>query len=290
MSEQVTAASGWKRFWERGGWWRAVLLAVVYLALYLATGQLVGLLFGSQIDDGDPLADVPTIFFGTALAIIVGSAILLLFSGSLGWLRELFGRQPIGGSWWMWIAPAIVLAAALLRIFGTDYGRYSVGVVIAIYLTGLCIGFAEELLTRGLAVNLLRKGGYSERVVMLLSSLIFSLLHSVNLLTGQPPLTVLVTMGFTFVFGVAMYLTLRVTGSLIWPMLLHAITDPSTMLAVGGVDETHGSVDQLASLAGASTYLYLLLAIVAIFLVRDRVGRKDAVLGLVTPEGAGPVS
>lgn len=287
MGEQVAASSVWKRFWERGGWWRAVLLAVVYLALYLATGQLIGLLFGSQIDAANPLADVPTIFFGTALAIIVGSVVLLLFSGSLGWLRELFGRQPIGGSWWMWIAPAIVLAAALLRIFGTDYSRYSVGVVLAIYLTGLFVGFAEELLTRGLAVNLLRRGGYSERAVMLLSSLIFSLLHSVNLLTGQPPLTVLATMGFTFVFGVAMYLTLRATGSLIWPMLLHTVTDPSTMLAVGGLDETHGSVDQLSTLAGLSTYVYLLLAVIAILLVRGHVGRPGAVPGLTTPQGVG---
>ena len=110
---------------------------------------------------------------------------------------------------------------------------------------------------------------------MLLSSLIFALLHATNVLSGQPITTVAVTMAFTFVFGVAMYLTLRVTGSLVWPMLLHAVTDPSTILAAGGVDSGTGTVSPLAGLAGASTYVYLVLTIVAIFAVRGRVRPRD---------------
>lgn len=34
--------SGWKAFWDRGGWWRAVLLAVLYMAIYLGAGQVIG--------------------------------------------------------------------------------------------------------------------------------------------------------------------------------------------------------------------------------------------------------
>lgn len=49
--------------------------------------------------------------------------------------------------------------------------------------TGLCIGLAEELVTRGLTVNLLRRAGYGEKAVILLSSLIFALMHSVNALS-----------------------------------------------------------------------------------------------------------
>lgn len=250
-------------------------MAGVYLGLYLGTGWLIGTFFGSQIDKKDILATVQSVFFGIALAIIVGSVLLIAFGASLGWLRELFGRQPIRGRGWMWIAPAIVLVAAVLRILGTDYSRYSVGVVVMIYVTGLFVGFAEELLTRGFAVDLLRRGGYSERVVMLLSSLIFALLHATNVLSGQPITTVAVTMAFTFVFGVAMYLTLRVTGSLIWPMLLHAVTDPSTILASGGVDSASTGLNPLAALAGTATWFYLALTIVAIFAVRGRVRPRE---------------
>lgn len=268
--------SAWRRFWNRGGWWKALLAALVYLALYLGAGQLVGLLFGSQLDTKNPLADVQSVFFGIALPILIGSVLLIVFAASLGWLRELFGRQPIRGRGWMWIAPAVVLVTAGLRIAGTDYASYSAGVVVTVYATGLFIGFAEELITRGIAVDLLRRRGYSERVVMVLSSVIFALMHSTNVLSGQAPLTVGVTMVFTFVFGVAMYLTMRVTGSLIWAMLLHAVTDPTTLLAAGGVDTTGGApISPLAATAGLSTWVYLLLTVVALFAVRGRVRPRE---------------
>ena len=30
--ERATPRSGWQRFWDRGGWWRAFLFAVLYIA------------------------------------------------------------------------------------------------------------------------------------------------------------------------------------------------------------------------------------------------------------------
>jgi membrane protease YdiL (CAAX protease family) len=263
--------SGWTRFWDRGGWWKALALIAVYLLLYELAGLAIGAIWGDQVDAENILATPQSIFFGIAAPIIVGAILLVLFAISVGWLKPLFSKQPIAGRWWMWIAPAVVLVAAALRIAGTDWSRYSVDVVVTLFATGLVIGFAEELATRGLAVTLLRKAGYTERVVMLLSSLLFALMHSVNLITGQPLPTVLLTMVFTFVFGVAMYLSLRVTGNLIWPILLHAITDPTTLLVAGGVDTATGEVSPLGSFAGNATWAYLVITIVAIFLVRGRV-------------------
>lgn len=80
-------------------------------------------------------------------------------------------------------------------------------------------------------------------------------------------------MGFTFFFGVAMYLTLRVTGSLVWPILLHAVTDPTTFLATGGVDSGSGTGSPLLAFAGLSVYLYVIIAIIAVFLVTGRLDR-----------------
>jgi uncharacterized protein len=263
-------SNAWTRFWDRGGWWKAVGLIAVYLLLYELSGLAISTIFIDQIDTENILATPQSIFFGIAAPIIVGAILLLLFAWSVGWLKPLFSKQPIAGRPWMWIAPAIVLVAAALRIAGTDWSSYTAGVVLTMFATGLAVGLAEELATRGLAVTLLRKAGYSERIVMVLSSLLFALMHSVNLFT-QPVVNVLLTMGFTFVFGVAMYLTLRVTGNLIWPILLHAITDPTTFLATGGVDATTGEISPLVNYAGYSTWIYLILAIVAIFLVRGRV-------------------
>ncbi|PCE13388.1 hypothetical protein AUC47_08920 [Microbacterium sp. SZ1] len=269
-----SSSSPWLRFWNRGGWWKALLVAAVYIGLYLGASQLIGILFAGQFDLTDQFGSASTLSITLLLPVVVGSLILLAFAASVNWLPELFGRQPGRGRGWMWIAPVIVVLAAVLRAAGTDWSAYSIGVVLVTFAAGLFIGLSEELLTRGLAVNLLRKGGYSERWVMVLSSLIFALLHSTNLISGQALMTVLLTMAFTFFFGVAMYLTLRVTGSLIWPILLHAITDPTTFLATGGIDTAAGAPNPLLSIAGISVYLYAILTIAALFLVRGHLDRR----------------
>ena len=263
---------GWRGFWNRGGWWKAFGLAVVYVAVYEGLGLLLSVPFGQYVDTENILATPASVFFGIALPILLGGIVLLLFVWSLGWFREIFGRQPLTGSWWMWIGLALLLIPIALRVAGTNWSAYSSGVILTMLFTGLCIGLAEELLTRGLAVNLLRRAGYGEKAVMLLSSLIFALMHSVNAFT-QPLLTVGLTVVYAFTFGIMMYLVLRVTGSIIWPMLVHAATDPTTILGTGGVD-AHGAnagSDGLISLAGSFNFVYIVFAIIAIIFVKGKV-------------------
>ncbi|WP_251857260.1 CPBP family intramembrane glutamic endopeptidase [Herbiconiux sp. L3-i23] len=198
--------------------------------------------------------------------------LLLLFARSVGWTREVFGPQPVRGRAWMWIAVALVLIPVVMRLVATNWSAYSVAVVLSLLFLGLCVGFAEELLTRGLVVTMLRRGGYGERLVFVLSTLYFALLHSGNVFSGQSPVAVLVTVVYTFGFGGMMYLSLRLTGRLIWPILLHAATDPTTILATGGID-AHGSSEgdgTLLSLAGTINIVYTVLALVAIFLIKNR--------------------
>lgn len=270
--------NGWQRFWDKGGWWRPFLLAIAYLVVFNLVSLTTSTLFAGFIDVENPTGSASSVFFALVLPILLTGILLFLFVVSLGWTKEIFGRQPGRGSGWMWIAVVIVVIPILLRVFATDWSAYTIGTVLTTLLLGLCIGFAEELLSRGVAVDLLRRGGFGERAVMLLSSAVFALLHTTNLLTGQPPLTVGITVVYAFGFGVMMYLVLRVTGSIIWPMLLHAATDPTTILATGGVD-THGESAGAAGLigiAGIFNYLYLVLAIVAIFLVKGKLAPERA--------------
>lgn len=269
--------SGWTTFWEKGDWWRAVLVAVVYLALYLAAGQAVGALFGDRVDTDDLFASAQSVFFGLFLPLLLGSIVATAFVASLGWFPALFARQPIRGRWWMWIAPVLVLMAVVLRLLGIDYASYAGGVVLVTFAAGLLVGFVEEILTRGIAVKMLRDAGRSEWVVMVVSSAIFAGMHSINLLSGQELVTVLATVGFTFGFGICMYLTLRATGNLIWPMLIHGLYDPTLFLATGAIDEvTNGTESVFLTLAGPANILFILLAIVALIFVRGRVGQDRA--------------
>lgn len=269
--------SAWRTFWNRGGFWRAVLAAVVYMAFYLGAGLLVGQLFGDQVDAENIFADVPSVFFGLLLPLVVGAVVLTVFLSSVGWWRPLFAREPLPGKGWMWVAPVLVAIPVVLRLLGIDYAGYASGVVATTLVAGLFVGFVEEVLTRGIAVKMLRDAGHGERTVMVLSSLLFALLHSANALSGQPIVTVLATMGFTFAFGIVMYLTLRVTGSLVWPIVLHALYDPTLFLATGGIDTAaEGTQNALLTLAGPANLLYILLAVVALFLVRNVRARRGA--------------
>lgn len=279
MSGDVGASSAWARFWTRGGWWRSVLLAVVYLALYVGFQRVFGLLVGDAIDPDDVLADPVSVLCALVVPIAFGALLLLAFARSLGWLpRPLFGPQPVRGRWWMWAAPVLVAVPVVFHLLGTDYARYSAGTVAMTLVAGLAIGVAEEVLTRGLVVSMLRRRGYREWAVMVLSSLVFALLHASNLLSGQGLGTVGPTVLYAFGFGICMYLTLRVTGNLVWPVLLHALTDPTTMLATGGVDEAvAGTTNAFLAVATVGTLAYGVLALVAFVVVRgDAHGRLEA--------------
>jgi len=259
MTELATT-SPWRRFWSKGGWWRSLLLVVVYFVLYEAGSLLFGPLLAGTTD---PAAIV---WFGTTLPIALGGLILVLFGWSVGWLRELFGPQPLRGRGWMWIAVGVVLLFNLLRFATIDYGEAGAGVVVAWLIAGLFIGFAEETLTRGFVVNLMRKAGYREIAVALVSAALFAAMHAGNLLGGQALLPTLIQLVYTFAFGILMYLSLRVTGNLIWPILLHASTDPSIFLQT-----LYPAEGALTGTAGLGNIAVIIVGLVLLIFIRGRV-------------------
>jgi membrane protease YdiL (CAAX protease family) len=265
-SQHRAEANRWQEFWGKGGFWRALLVMVIYAVPYLGTGRLVGILFSDAIDPDDTLASPTSVFLAYVLPLAVGTVVLLVFAATLGWNRRLFSRQAIGGSWWMWILPAVVLAANALRYATVDYGAFVAGVVPMLLLVGVFVGLAEEILSRGFFVTMLRDGGHRELVVALVSSLMFAGLHLINLLSGASLFEVLFLLVYTFSFGVAMYLTLRVTRHLIWPIVLHATTDPATFLY-----NEHPADLGLTDVAAQSNWPVIFLGLALVWFVRGRV-------------------
>lgn len=263
MSSPAPAATFWKRFWEKGGWWRALLLTAAYFVLF----QLLSLVFtplAVNIQEPSSAAGIAVFY---VLPELVGAVILAAFTLSVGWWREVFGRQPIRGRGWMWIAIAVVLLFNILRFATIDYGSAGFEIVAAWLLAGLLIGFTEEVLTRGLVVNLMRKAGYREVVVAVVSAALFAGLHAGNLLNGQNLLATGFQLIYTFAFGILMYLALRVTGTIIAPILLHASTDPSIFLQIAY--PTQGT---LTAFAGFGNIAVIIAGFVTIFFIRGRVG------------------
>ncbi len=268
-------SSGLRRFLEKGGAWRFLVYMLVYLLIYLSVGR-IALLFAREVAEQPVLTNVSTVFIQLTLGLIVGAVILIATVAYMGWSEPLFGRQPIYRSWWMWLGPAIVAVPIVLRLLGIEWGKNAPPVVVMVMATGLLIGFVEELLFRGIAVKMLRDGGHGEFVVAALTSLFFAISHSINIFSGQSIATVAPTVVYTFAFGVLMYLTLRSVGFLVAAMILHGLTDPTTILATGGIDEitTGGSVNTLLAATGAFTILLIASGPILLLFVRGRVGSR----------------
>ncbi|WP_234417452.1 CPBP family intramembrane glutamic endopeptidase [Miniimonas sp. S16] len=243
-----------------------------YLVLYDGFSALVvGPPWGDRVSE-DLLGDPSSVFVVLLVPILFGALVLLAFTACLGWLEQLLGRQPIGGPRWMWVAVVLTVVPIALRLVGINYAAFDPSVIALTFASGLLIGFTEELLTRGIAVRVLRSAGYRERAVALISSALFALLHSSNVFLGQAPLTVALTVVFAFGFGMMMYLVLRVTRSLVWPILIHGLTDPTTFLGSGGVDVATTDPSPLVALAGPFNIVFIAVALIALLLVRGRVG------------------
>ena len=266
--------SGVRAFLNKGGFWRFLLVMAIYFAIYLPAGKLAANLAERSFSEADALSSVGTIFVQLTAALIVGSIVLIAFTTLMGWNAEIFGRQRIYRSAWMWIAPVIILTPIVLRVLGIDWGERALSVIIMMMATGLLIGFSEELLFRGIAVKMLRSSGYREWGVAAISSVLFALSHSLNVFSGGSLRTVSTTVLYTFAFGILMYLSMRVMGFIAGAMILHALTDPTTFLATGGlpdaVDAT--TVTGLAAIGGQFTIVVILAGWIMAFFIRGKVG------------------
>jgi uncharacterized protein len=271
--QHQSRTSAWRGFWERGTWWKGVVGIVIYLLVFYGVAAVIGL-SGRPLDTGTASGLLLTF----ALPVLVAGLVLLAFAWSVGWLRELFGPQAIRGGRWMWIAVAVVLGTNLVKYLSVDYAAAGAPFVAAWIVTTICIGFTEELASRGLAVTILRKAGYSELAVALVSSVFFAAMHAVALLNGMSALQLVGLLLYTFCFGLLMYVTLRVTGSLIGPMVVHATTDAAGAL-VGGFPN---AASPLLPLTGMGNFVVIGCALILVFFIRGRSARPSTVVPMVT--------
>ncbi len=261
--------SGWARFWDHGRWWKALILAVGYLAIYEPASLLMAP-FLPFIGDESSTSYVVVLI---VVPVLIGALVLVGFGASVGWLRSTFERQPIRGHGWMWIAVVVVLLFNVLRFASIDYSATGFDWVAAWLLAGLVIGFSEELLTRGYVVRIMRSSGRSEIAVGLVSAALFALLHASNLFVGQPLLPTLLQILYTFFFGFCMYLALRVTRTILAPILLHASTDPSIFMQ--GIHPGTGPLATFAQLGNIVVVLVGAVLLVVFLLSERRAGHRD---------------
>ena len=89
------------------------------------------------------------------------------------------------------------------------------------------------------------------------SSLLFGLLHGANIVLGQDVGPTLHQIVFAFVFGSVLYAARRSTGTLLVPIVLHALWDLTSFMG------SDGDVSAAQGLQGLISYAAVILFIVA---------------------------
>lgn len=208
---------------------------------------------------------------GTGLFIF--ALLLGAFMIYLGWTQELFGKQQIYRSNWMWAAPAVVLMPVVLRLGGVEWIEVPGAQILTAFQVYMLIAAVEELVYRGFAVRMLRSGGHAEAVVAAVSSLLFGLSHFVRLRGPESFEHVRYVALFAFGFGVLMYLSMRAFGYLVAAIVLHGAAGWAILLAhfaQTDVSSPIASADLLAA-ADHSVPLTIGLAVPMLLMIRGHV-------------------
>jgi membrane protease YdiL (CAAX protease family) len=199
--------------------------AAISIALFVVYGAVVAAIWAFNGVDYDTVAESSdTVLKGIVIPVGVGAVFLAVAATWLGWWRPAMVEERKVGPRWGLVIPALLLVAALSGVVTIDFGAASTETLLLLALGTALVGFSEELLTRGLMIVGFR-GSLAEGWVWFLSSLLFGLLHGLNVFFGQSIGATLRQIVFAFVLGTAFYVTRRLTGLLVVTMVIHAVWD-----------------------------------------------------------------
>jgi len=203
---------------------------LVAIGVFVAYTALVALLWKINKVDYDALAQSRgTVVRGIVVPIGAGAALLAVATTVLGWWSSVLSQGGRTGPAWVLVVAVLMGLVGVLGALNIDYRSPKAAVLPVLALGVLLVGFAEELLCRGLLIVGGREGGWSELVVVVVSCLLFGLLHGINAFFGQSVRTTVVQLVMATVMGAAFYAVRMSTGTLVVCMLLHALWDFATL-------------------------------------------------------------
>jgi uncharacterized protein len=203
--------------------WKAMFIYFGYVAVFSAIWiftKVEYLNIGKNAETAKLWYATPTLICSLLLVIVISV---------LGWWRIALFDNIKSGPKWVWILPAAMLFIIINRFAMLKTENISQDLWLWTFLGGAGVGFGEEMITRGSLLVALRTK-FTEGKVWLFSTLLFSALHIPNAFFGVPFTSMLVQLALTFILGSVLYVTRRLSGNLIIPMLLHGLWDTSYFL------------------------------------------------------------
>lgn len=190
--------------------------------------------FSLQLSTGLPYAEwVSTPGNGLRAAVIplaVGSVLLIAFLAYARW--DIIWRDParLATTTVMKVAMAFFIGSILVRLAGMDWDSIEPASLLVVIASGVLVGFAEEMLFRGVFLRSLRTSGRTEAKAALLTAVAFGLFHLPNAFVGGGAISAIQVLlaGGT---GATLYAFRRHRGFILTGTIAHGIWDMSTFLA-----------------------------------------------------------
>lgn len=243
---------------------RGIAIAVLYAAVFLAAGVVSGV-------DYDELSESSSNVLGFVVVPVgLGIAAVLAVSWRWGWWQALFHEPRLEQPRWARAIPVLWMLVIVTTLIVAPWGDWGAGLVLLILAGTLLVGFGEEIVFRGY-VLVGARSRFSEAGAWFISTLLFALLHGLNIVTGQALGATVQQIVFAFVFGTALYFIRRVTGLLVVGMVLHGLWDFATFVGHGPGDDENGvPVSHLISMPFLYVLIGFTIAAAIVVLRRER--------------------
>lgn len=236
---------------------------------YMAIVGITWAVFGLDYDDVG--STTGSVVEGIVVPVAIGALFLAAVTSFLGWWQPAL-HEDLRAPRWLWAVPVLmVLPGVGFVLGGADAAERSAGFLVALAVGCALVGFSEEMLTRGTGLVGLR-GGFGEPLSWFFSCLLFGLIHALNAVFGQSVGSTVQQILFAFLAGSVLYVTRRVSGTLVACMVLHAWIDFTTFAFS---DAAIDARSPFAALAGVQ-WVAFALALVGVVLVLRRAGSTSA--------------
>jgi membrane protease YdiL (CAAX protease family) len=227
-------------------YWFTALILLAIILVYLASGTAVAML---KLPTGD------LYFIANVVLTLLGTGLL---TGWRFWKGVGFHALSQSRDLLLYWLPAVPILINLM--YGVAVK--SAGSLVYFLILAAMVGFVEEVFFRGLILRAIAPRGAVKAVVI--SSVVFGLVHSMNVLGGSNGFYTLLQIGYALAIGLS-FAAITLRTHVLWPLvIIHALIDFASFIASGRVGTaTLSSLDVvIAALVTVSFIAY------AIYLMR----------------------
>lgn len=216
------------------------------------------IIFGMRLLNGGTAEITDSIAHSVAWNLVAAAAIIAGSIALFGW-KDMRFNAPLPGSLRLLWFPALYLIGFFSVAAFAGFPPLST--LMLVFINTLIVGFSEEGMFRGIIYRALR-GGFGIAAAVVLSSLLFGSVHILNALTTGHVLQSFVQAFTATLSGFVFVALLLRTGSILVPMLYHALWDFGTFTIARAGDGGAMGGDMPATL----TYLVPALFVLPNFL------------------------